>query len=127
MSAPDVATCGEGPPPLVAATTRGYGCPMPRSRRSRPPKRPSRASRHARATGAYRRAAVNRAEGRIAILTSCHRGPGITRPIVNLAGSGSGFRWFSPDEITGAFEDHGLVEIRREIRGVMQYVGARRP
>ena len=67
MSAPDVATCLAGPPPLVAATTRGYGCPMPRSRRSRPPKRPSRASRHARATGAYRRAAVNRAEGRIAI------------------------------------------------------------
>ena len=67
MSAPDVATCPAGPPPLVAATTRGYGCPMPRSRRSRPPKRPSRASRHARATGAYRRAAVNRAEGRIAI------------------------------------------------------------
>ena len=67
MSAPDVGTCPAGPPPLVAATTRGYGCPMPRSRRSRPPKRPSRASRHARATGAYRRAAVNRAEGRIAI------------------------------------------------------------
>jgi len=67
MSAPDMATCPAGPPPLVAATTRGYGCPMPRSRRSRPPKRPSRASRHARATGAYRRAAVNRAEGRIAI------------------------------------------------------------
>jgi ATP-dependent RNA helicase SUPV3L1/SUV3 len=40
---------------------------MPRSRRSRPPKRPSRAARHARATGAYRRAAVNRAEGLIEI------------------------------------------------------------
>ena len=40
---------------------------MPRTRRSRPPKRPSRSARHARATGAYRRAAVNRAEGRIAI------------------------------------------------------------
>ncbi len=66
-------------------------------------------------------------EGRIAILTSCHRGPGLTRPIVNFAGATSGFRWFGPDEITGAFEDHGLVEIRREIRGVMQYVGARRP
>jgi ATP-dependent RNA helicase SUPV3L1/SUV3 len=40
---------------------------MPRSRRSRPPKRPSRAARHARATGAYRRAAVNRAERNIEI------------------------------------------------------------
>lgn len=66
-------------------------------------------------------------EGRIAILTSCHRGPGFTRPVVNIVGSRSGFRWFGPDEITGALEDHGLVEIRREIRGVMQYVGARRP
>ena len=40
---------------------------MARSRRARPPRRPSRASRHARATGAYKRAAVNKAEGRIAI------------------------------------------------------------
>jgi ATP-dependent RNA helicase SUPV3L1/SUV3 len=40
---------------------------MPRSRRSRPPKRPSRATRHARATGAYRRAAVSRAERNIEI------------------------------------------------------------
>jgi len=35
--------------------------------RPRPPRRPSRAARHARATGAYKRAAVRRAEDRIAI------------------------------------------------------------
>jgi ATP-dependent RNA helicase SUPV3L1/SUV3 len=40
---------------------------MARARRSRPPRRPSRAARHARATGAYRRAAVKKAEGRIEI------------------------------------------------------------
>ena len=40
---------------------------MARARRSRPPRRPSRAARHARATGAYKRAAVSKAEGRIAI------------------------------------------------------------
>src|SRR6478735_2267953 len=40
---------------------------MPRSRRWRPPLRPSRAARHARATGAYKRAAVKRAEGQIEI------------------------------------------------------------
>jgi SAM-dependent methyltransferase len=66
-------------------------------------------------------------EGKIAILTSCTRGPGLARPIVNVAAIGSGFRWFGPDEITGALEDHGFVEIRQEVRGVMQYVGARRP
>jgi ATP-dependent RNA helicase SUPV3L1/SUV3 len=40
---------------------------MPRSRRSRPPRRPSRATRHAHATRAYRRAAEKRLENRIAI------------------------------------------------------------
>ena len=42
---------------------------MARGRRSRPrpPRRPSRAARHERATGAYKRAAVRRAEDRIAI------------------------------------------------------------
>src|SRR5262245_16390935 len=40
---------------------------MPRSGRSRPPRRPSRAARHARATGAYKHAAVKRAEDKIAI------------------------------------------------------------
>src|SRR5678816_1648322 len=35
--------------------------------RPRPPRRPSRAARHARATGAYKRAAVKRAEDRIEI------------------------------------------------------------
>ncbi len=48
---------------------------MARSRRSRPPRRPSRATRHARATGAYRRAAVSKAEGRIAIRLPERRRP----------------------------------------------------
>jgi len=48
---------------------------MARARRSRPPRRPSRAQRHARATGAYRRAAVNKAEDRIAIRLPERRRP----------------------------------------------------
>jgi ATP-dependent RNA helicase SUPV3L1/SUV3 len=48
---------------------------MPRSRRSRPPRRQSRATRHARATGAYKRAAVKRAEGRIEIRLPARRTP----------------------------------------------------
>lgn len=65
--------------------------------------------------------------GRIAILTSCNRAPGPTRRLIDVAARPTGFRWFHPDAITHALAAHGLVEIRREIRGVMQYVGARRP
>ena len=43
--------------------------------RPRPPRRPSRAARHARATGAYKRAAVRRAEDRIAIRLPERRTP----------------------------------------------------
>jgi ATP-dependent RNA helicase SUPV3L1/SUV3 len=48
---------------------------MARARRSRPPRRPSRAARHARATGAYRRAAEQRAESKIAIRLPERRRP----------------------------------------------------
>jgi ATP-dependent RNA helicase SUPV3L1/SUV3 len=48
---------------------------MARARRSRPPRRPSRAARHARATGAYRRAAEKQAESRIAIRLPERRRP----------------------------------------------------
>ena len=48
---------------------------MPRSRRTRPPRRPSRAARHASATGAYKRAAVKRAERMIEIRLPERRTP----------------------------------------------------
>jgi len=57
------------------AGCHGYGCPMARSRRSRPPRHPSRAARHARAQGAYKRAAVRRAEDRIEIRLPGRRTP----------------------------------------------------
>ncbi len=62
---------------------------MPRSRRSRPPKRPSRAARHARATGAYRRAAVNRAERNIEIMLP-HRRREPTTVVAHLGPTNSG-------------------------------------
>lgn len=65
--------------------------------------------------------------GRIAILTSCARVPGPLEPVVEFAGHHSGFRWFGPDTITGALEEAGLTDIRRDIRGLWQFVGARRP
>jgi ATP-dependent RNA helicase SUPV3L1/SUV3 len=46
---------------------------MARRPRSRPPRRPSRAARHARATDSYRRAAVNRAEPKIDIRLPARR------------------------------------------------------
>lgn len=65
--------------------------------------------------------------GRIAILTSCSRVPGPVQGLVDLGARVSGFRWFGPDAITGALEGAGLVDVRRDIRGLWQFVGARRP
>jgi hypothetical protein len=32
---------------------------------------------------------------------------------------------FEPDELTGALEERGFVEIRRRITGITQFVGGR--
>ncbi|MBJ7459400.1 MAG: methyltransferase domain-containing protein [Thermoleophilaceae bacterium] len=65
--------------------------------------------------------------GRVAILTTCHRAPGPLRPLIDLGRPLSGFRWFDPDEISAALNRAGLTAVRREIRGLMQFVGAAKP
>lgn len=62
--------------------------------------------------------------GRLAILTTCHRAPSPIQPLINLGRPLSGFRWFGPDDITGALRDAGIAAVHREVRGLMQFVGA---
>ncbi len=65
--------------------------------------------------------------GRVALLSSCSRGPvptALTRPLVK---SLSGVRMFGRDELTGALRARGLVEIEQRVSGLAQFVGARKP
>ena len=62
--------------------------------------------------------------GRIAILTTCHRAPTPLRPLIDLGRPISGFRWFGPDQIVQALREAGLIAVHREVRGLMQFVGA---
>lgn len=65
--------------------------------------------------------------GRVALLSSCNRGllpAAITSPLVK---SLTGVRVFGRDELTGALRAHGLVDVRRRVSGVAQFVAARKP
>ncbi len=72
-------------------------------------------------------ARVLKPSGRIAVLTSVHRGPSLTRPLAQLVTRPSGVRLFSSDEVTDAFAADGLIDIRQKITGFAQFVGARKP
>jgi SAM-dependent methyltransferase len=65
--------------------------------------------------------------GRIAVLTSVHRGPTPLLPLARLATKPSGVRVFTREEVTDAFRGAGLVDVRQRITGFAQFVGARRP
>lgn len=64
--------------------------------------------------------------GRIAILTSVHRGPAVLRPAVSATRLVSGVRVFGRDDFTSAFERAGLTDVRRHVSGLAQFVGARK-
>jgi SAM-dependent methyltransferase len=65
--------------------------------------------------------------GRIALLTSCRTRSAPLRAVDGALGRASGMRMFEPDEITEALEARGLVDVRRRIAGLTQFVGARLP
>ncbi len=65
--------------------------------------------------------------GRVAILTTCHRAPTPLRPLIDLGRPLSGFRWFGPEQIVHALRSAGMIAVHREIRGLMQFVGAVKP
>lgn len=65
--------------------------------------------------------------GRIVVMTSSHRGPAPLQLAARAVAGPSGLRVFGQDEVTGAFRAHGLTDIRRNLRGFSQIVGARKP
>lgn len=65
--------------------------------------------------------------GRVALLSSCNRGP-LPASATNAVVHGlSGVRIFDRDELTGVLKRGGLVEIEQRIVGLAQFVGGRKP
>jgi ubiquinone/menaquinone biosynthesis C-methylase UbiE len=65
--------------------------------------------------------------GRVAVLTSCNRGPlptDVVRPALHAL---TGIRLFGRDEITTALRHHGLEDVHQRVVGFGQFVSARRP
>lgn len=65
--------------------------------------------------------------GRIAILTSCRRGPAPVAHIAGLSSALSGVRVFGRNDFTDAFASLGLIDIRQRVTGLAQFVSARKP
>jgi SAM-dependent methyltransferase len=65
--------------------------------------------------------------GRLALMTS-YRGSGEPRRAVRgVLGLASGMRMFDREELTGVLRAGGLVDVRQEIKGFVQFVNARKP
>lgn len=65
--------------------------------------------------------------GRVALLTSCSRGPlpaSVVSPPVKAL---TGVRLFSRDEITAALRDRGLIVTEQRVAGLGQFLAARKP
>ena len=65
--------------------------------------------------------------GRVALLSSCNRGPlpaAITSPVVK---SLTGVRVFGREELTRALTARGLIDVQQRVSGLAQFVGARKP
>ena len=65
--------------------------------------------------------------GRVALLSSCNRGPlpaGASNPVVRTL---TGVRIFARDELTLALRDRGLTHIEQQVVGLAQFVSARKP
>jgi SAM-dependent methyltransferase len=65
--------------------------------------------------------------GRIAVLTTCARGPAPARRIEVTASRLAPLRLFDVDEVTDVMRDAGLVDVTRNVSAASQTVGGRRP
>jgi ubiquinone/menaquinone biosynthesis C-methylase UbiE len=64
--------------------------------------------------------------GRVALLSSCNRGPLPAATTNAIVRSLSGVRVFGREELTGALRDHGLTSIEQRVAGLAQFVSARK-
>lgn len=65
--------------------------------------------------------------GRIAILTGARSTWAPARAVESAFSAVSGLRLFERSEVTGELADRGFVDIRRDVAGLAQFVGARKP
>jgi SAM-dependent methyltransferase len=63
--------------------------------------------------------------GRIALFTSVRGRSAPLRALESVLQARSGARMFERNELTGALEERGFVEIRQRITGITQFVGGR--
>jgi SAM-dependent methyltransferase len=64
--------------------------------------------------------------GRVALLSSCNRGP-VPAPVTNAVVRGlSGVRVFDRDELTRVLTAHGLTGVERRVSGFAQFVSGRK-
>jgi hypothetical protein len=49
------------------------------------------------------------------------------RPLAAVMGRTSGVKVFEADELTGALDERGFVDIHQRLAGLAQFVGARLP
>jgi SAM-dependent methyltransferase len=66
-------------------------------------------------------------DGRVALLSSCNRGPLPARVTNAAVRRLTGVRIFARDELTDALRDRGLTNIEQQVVGLAQFVTARRP
>jgi SAM-dependent methyltransferase len=65
--------------------------------------------------------------GRVALLSSCSRGPLPLSAANAVVRSLSGVRVFGRDELTGALADRGLIDVEQRVTGLAQFVSGIRP
>jgi SAM-dependent methyltransferase len=65
--------------------------------------------------------------GRVALLSSCSRGPLPVPAASAVVRALSGVRVFGRDELTGALADRGLVDVEQRVTGLAQFVSGSRP
>lgn len=65
--------------------------------------------------------------GRVALLSSCNRGPQPVSVANAVVHGLSGVRVFARDELTQALRDDGLVDVEQRVSGLAQFVSGRKP
>jgi SAM-dependent methyltransferase len=65
--------------------------------------------------------------GRLALMSSCNRGPVPTSKANAVVRGLSGVRVFGRDELTNALEGLGAVEVEQRLSGLAQFVSGRKP
>jgi SAM-dependent methyltransferase len=65
--------------------------------------------------------------GRLALMSSCNRGPVPTFAANTVVRGLSGVRFFGRDELTQALEAQGVIGIEQRVTGLAQFVSGRKP